>query len=156
MPGKRVIIVKDLKEIHKGTNSAGADYTIWQVLATDQAGNSLDDYNLRTFQELPKHQPIEVEIEKFDHARYGESYTVSTKSGGKRMGNEVRQLRTRVEALEKALGELRSELRASIQNGHAAHAAPPVSTGGPPSQAPQQPPPMQPGGGLPRDDDIPF
>lgn len=152
MPGKRVIIVKDLKEIHRGTNTAGVDYTIWQVLATDQAGNSLDDFNLRTFQELPKHQPIEVEIEKFDHARYGESYTVSTKTGGKRMGNEVRRLTARVDALEKALGEL----RAKIERGQLAPAAPPVSTGGPPSQGPQEPPPMQQGGGLPRDDDIPF
>lgn len=151
MPGKRTIIVKELKVIHKGTNKAGQDYTIYQVLATDPAGNSLDDYNLRSFQELPKHQPVEVEIEKFESDRYGESYTVSTKSGGKKMGSEVRQLTTRVEALEKAL----NALRADVQSGRLAQAEPRGSTAGPPSQAPQEPPPMQ-GQGLPRDDDIPF
>lgn len=149
--GKRTIIVQDLVELHKGTDKNGRDYTIWQVRATDPGGNSLDDYNLRSFQQLPKHQPIEVYVEKAESARYGVSYTVSTDRSGNKLGAEIKRLNERVKKLEDEIEKLKSANNGSANTGNGAGGP----SGGPPDTTEQTPPPMPAGGANPQDN-IPW
>lgn len=150
--GKRKLIVREQKEIHKGTRS-GRDYVIYQVIATTEGGVPIDQ-NLRSFQQLPKNQIIEVDIEKFDSPQWGVSYTLSTKkSGGEAVGK-------RIDGLERQLAELTK--RVGALEGGPARTAPPATTGPPvdrspgtPQVQPQQPPPL-PGEGEAPSDDIPF
>lgn len=139
---KTKIIVKELKHIHSGTTKAGSDYTIQQVIATKVDGTAID-LNLRTFDELPKDEPIEVTVEKFESPQYGISYTIKPagKSGG--MGKSIDELRGRVVKLEAQVAEL---MRGQ-----------PAPSVAPPPPAPATPPPAAaPAGGLPSDDQIPF
>lgn len=140
------MIVRDMRQIHKGRTQKGAEYIIWQVIATTPEGRSID-FNLRTFEELPKGEVIEVTVEKFVSEQYGDSYTI--KQVGRRSSkDEIKELRGRVEALERAV-YAQSQAPPSPSPG-----APPV----PPATPPATPPPTTapPMGGLPSDEDIPF
>lgn len=153
---KTTVIVTDLKVIHKGTNKNGHDYTIYQVLATKPDGSKIvgpdgAELNLRSFQELPKHQPVEVTVERFDSEQYGTSYTLKTKSGGDKMGARVKDLEAKVQTLSERLDGLAAQL---ARGATAAPASAGQQQQAPTPPGPQTPPPM-PAGGLP-DDDIPF
>lgn len=149
------IIVTDQKQIHQGRNRNGGEYTIFQVIAQKESGEPISqDMNLRSFDQLPKNQVIEVEVEEYNSEQYGTSYTVSQK--GKRRGSglakkvdemmaALKRLNARLEAVERAVGVAGTQQPASTQ---------------PPPAAPQQgppptPPPMPSGDGMPGDD-IPF
>jgi hypothetical protein len=94
------IIVTDLKQISTGTNSkTGAPYTLYQVEATKPDGQRIDNLKLRTFQDLPKHEAIEVTIKRFVSEQYGESYTIERK-GKSRSQQRLDELESRVKALE--------------------------------------------------------
>lgn len=150
--GTRKIIVKDLKVIHKGRNRQGSEYTIRQVVATTEQGIPIEQ-NLRTFEEnLPKNQPIEVEIEVYNSEQYGTSYTVKRAGAGRKgLGKKVDALEGEVNQLKVRLAKLEERIKA------AAPAAAQAPQAAPPAQPPPQPPPVAPqSGGLPSDDDIPF
>lgn len=74
LPTRR-LIVRELRQIHKGRTTRGADYTIWQVVATSPDGRAIDA-NLRTFEELPKNQVIECTVELHQSESYGDSFTL--------------------------------------------------------------------------------
>lgn len=151
MAGTRRIVVKEQKEIHKGTGNGGRDYVIYQVIATTEQGVPIEQ-NLRSFQQLPKNQLIEVSIEKFESAKFGVSYTVSTqKSGGAAVGK-------RIEALERQVADLTKRL-AALESGRSSAAPPPAArpeASGPPAATSQQQPPPVPAGDQMPTDDIPF
>lgn len=150
------IIVTEQKQIHKGRNRNGGEYTIWQVIAQKPSGEPIPEgMNLRSFDELPKNQVIEVEVEKYTSAQYGTSYTVTQK--GKRRGsglakrvdelfNGMKRLHARVEVIERHLN-LGADQPAVAAQG------PPAAPS--PAQPPAQPPPAPASDGMPNDD-IPF
>jgi hypothetical protein len=148
--GTRRIVVREQKEIHKGTRN-GRDYVIYQVIATTDTGVPIDQ-NLRSFQQLPKNQVIEVTVERFESAQWGVSYTLSTqKKGDAAVGKRIATLERTVEALSKRLE--------ALENGASAAAPPPAAqpvASGPPAATSQQQPPDLPGGGAMPNDDIPF
>lgn len=150
--GKRRIIVREQKEIHKGTRH-GRDYVIYQVIATTEGGVPIEE-NLRSFQQLPKNQLIEVEIEKFDSPQWGVSYTLSTKkSGGEAVGKRIGEMERQLAELTKRVVALEG---GRTQTAPAAPAGPPAQRSpGMPEVRPQQPPQL-PGEGQAPTDDIPF
>lgn len=143
---KTTIIVKELRHIHSGTSKGGQPYQIQQVVATRQDGTMIDK-NLRTFEALPKNEPIEVTVERFQSEEYGVSFTVKPagKSGG--VGKSLDELRGRIVTLEEKVEKIQ-RVQANAPAPTAVPAPPPPPPGGP------MPPP--PPGGLPSDDTIPF
>jgi hypothetical protein len=150
--GTRKIVVREQKEIHRGTNRRGHDYVIYQLIATTEGGVAIDQ-NLRSFQKLPLNQLIEVTIERFESTNFGVSYTVSTKAkGADAVGQRISGLERQVEELAKRLAAVESSVR---QNG----AAPQPGSQSPAATPPPQTPAPQPAGGLGGQmptDDIPF
>lgn len=153
MASKRRIIVREQKEIHKGTGNNGRDYVIYQVIATNEGGVPID-LNLRSFQQLPKNQLIEVNVERFESDKFGVSYTLSTqKQGGEAVGKRIGELERAVAELTKRVGQLEAGRQAAAP----APGPPPAAPApGAPIQG-TQPPPQLPGeGGQGPSDDIPF
>lgn len=149
--GNRRLIVRELRQIHKGRTSKGADYTIWQVVATLPDGRAIDQ-NLRTFEELPRNQVIECEVEKHTSEQYGTSYTL-TQVGKVSTSERVALLEDRMKRLEHHV------------YGQGAGSAPPpqpAPTPAPPPPAPPPPPPAEAPRAAPvaqrppAPDDIPF
>lgn len=124
-PRTRQIIVTDLKHIKAGFTSGGEPYTLWQVRATDLGGIPIDQ-NLRTFEELPKDQPITVSIDWFKSTRgYGDSFTLKQVVDGgasstsappsppppvnrPNVDQAIKDLQQRVAQLEEEIGRLKS------------------------------------------------
>lgn len=154
-PNTRRIVVKEQKEIHKGTNRNGHDYVIYQLVATTEGGVPIEQ-NLRSFQQLPKNQLIEVTVEKYTSQQSGAvSYTVSTKKKG---GDTVGK---RIDALERQVKDLTARLQAVEGRARAASSAPSTAAATAPpaaSQQNQQQPPAVPVSSGPQmpSDDIPF
>lgn len=148
------IIVTEQKQIHKGRNASGTEYTIWQVIAQKENGQPISqDMNLRSFDQLPKNQVVEVEVETYHSEQYGTSYTVTQK--GKRRGTGLAK---RVDELFAAMKRLNARLAAveaivGTSGAQPQPSAPPQQAPPPPSQPPPPPPPV--GDGMPGDD-IPF
>lgn len=159
MPGTRRIVVKELKEIHKGTDKRGRDYTIYQLIATTEGGAPITE-NLRSFQQLPKNQVIDVTIDRFEGGNGAVSYTVSTKAkGGDAVGKRVKELEERLDRQGAELKKLIDRVkRLEGANGAApaGQAGSPAPQGAPPA-SPQPPPEpsVGPGSQMPTDD-IPF
>lgn len=151
---KTRLIVRELREIHRGKTTNQVEYIMYQVVATKPDGVPID-LNLRTFEELPRNEVIEVTVEKFQSDQYGESFTL--KQVGKQNSRDlIKALTERVKKLEQTVysddpysggGRVPPPQPATTQ------AAPPA----PPPPAPAAPPtapPVQ--RALPSDDDIPF
>jgi hypothetical protein len=71
--GTRRIVVREQKEIHKGTNN-GRDYTIYQVIATTEGGRPHRP-EPSELPAAPEEPVIEVTVERFESAQWGVSYT---------------------------------------------------------------------------------
>lgn len=127
------LIVTDTKSVYEGTNrSTGAPYTIYQVQATKEDGSPITGINLRSFEELPKHEVLDVSVELFHSQQYGDSYTI------KRLNAKRGQTREAVAALTNRVAELERQV-AAIQR-RLDYGKPPQSNGPAPSSAqPEQP-----------------
>lgn len=146
----RRLIVRDLKRIHSGRTSKGAEYIIWQVIATKPDGTPIDQ-NLRTFEELPKNEVIEVTVEPYNSEQYGTSYTLK-QVGRRSTRDELKALTERVARLEQAV--YNGGARAASPQPTPPLAVPPPPPPPPaPAVAPAAPPLERP---VPSDDDIPF
>ena len=136
------IIAREVKVIHNGRTSNGNEYTIWQVIATKPSGETID-LNLRSFEELPTGEVLDVEVTPFHHPQFGTSYTLKRKGGHKsKTAHRIEELEKRVAVLEARLG--------ITENG----SPPPAQAPGPPPAPVTAPPPPVPVGG--NDADIPF
>jgi hypothetical protein len=91
------IIARELRHIKTDTGKSGHQYTLWQVIATKPDGTEIEQ-NLRTFDELPLNEVIEVTVESFQASSGATSYTVKPKRAG--LPDSVDDLRLRVEKLE--------------------------------------------------------
>lgn len=127
------IIVKETRATSSGRTGAGAEYTLYQVIATKPSGEPIN-LNLRAFEDLPKNVVIEVDAELYRSQRYGDSYTLQRKGagGGDGGGDRMSSLEERVKRIEDFLSG-RGEFGGS--------AAQPEQA---PTQAPPQPPPPPP------------
>jgi hypothetical protein len=145
------IIVTEQKVIHKGQNrTTQREYTIYQVIAQKETGEPIPEgMNLRSFDELPKNQLIEVEVEKYTSEQYGVSYTVSaegeapgqrTRQASGRAVRRMKRLNARLEAVERAVGVGGAQQPAATQ-------PPPAA---PPQGPPPSPPPSPVGDGMPK------
>lgn len=154
---KRKLIVRELRKIHTGRTKAGAEYVVWQVVATTPDGRPID-VNLRTFEELPRNEVIECTVELFKSEQYGDSYTLK-QLGRRSTKDELKALEARVAKLEQTI-----YMRDDPYTNQGGHAAPPQPTtqAQPPPPAPPPPPPATPAAApplerpLPGDEDIPF
>lgn len=111
---KTKLTVTSKEVAHNGTSDSGKDWTIWEVFANDEAGQPVTE-KLRSFEDLPENQLIEVHAEEYNDDRRGTTYTLSTRaprgqkntnssrgqSGG--LAKSVDELRARVEQLTKDL-----------------------------------------------------
>lgn len=171
----RQIIVTELKKLSSGTRS-GEPWTIYQVRATLADGRVIQDMKLRTFEDLPRDQVISVEVEPYNSAKYGQSYTLyqldasnnrinQKKSGGggqRQTGNGpgwsvIREFEKRLAHMQQWMVQMgytpitHAELHG---NGSPAQAQP--TAAGPPQAAPADPMPNAGAVPLHTDDDVPF
>lgn len=128
------IVVTETRVTYEGKNKQGHTYKLYQIIATKPDGSPVP-FNLRSFEDMPKGEVLEVAAEIYRSQQYGDSYTLTRKGGSKSATkNELEKLAERVTAIERKL-----EIMASPQSG-------------PPPPPPQGQPPAQSQG----DDDIPF
>lgn len=93
-----VVTLTPLTTFRRKDNSEG---TLYEVEARTPDGAEIRE-PLRTFQELPIGEPIEVAVERYEHERHGVSYTL--KRAKRRLGQEIDDLRERVQVLERHVG----------------------------------------------------
>ncbi len=72
MSATRTITVKSLETLKAGSSS-GKAWTLRGVKAVDAHWHPID-VELRTFENLPIGEPIDVEVESRDHPKFGRSY----------------------------------------------------------------------------------
>lgn len=88
---KRVMTLTAKNEIAKFSRN-GEETTIWSLDALDAEGNPITGFDLRTFDEnIPLGEQREFHVQKYEHEKYGTSYTVTVLR---------EKLGPRVEALE--------------------------------------------------------
>jgi hypothetical protein len=140
------IIPKQVREISRGNSrTTGEPWVMWQVIATKPDGTPIEKngepLNLRTFDELPLNEVVNVTVTPFTSEQFGTSYTLKIK-GQTKQQKEMAELRERVRRIEERLG-LSSEVAGAPKP------PPPPSTATPP----MPPAPAQSAAGG---DDIPF
>lgn len=136
------IIVRECNAIKSGPGrDGGAGWTMYQLVATKPDGTPIPQ-NLRTFEEIPTHEVVDVNVTPFTSEQYGTSFTVKLKAPSKSQ-LEIEELKQRLEIIERQLG---------IQVGGPPRTPPP-----PPAAPVQTPPPPAPAqiASAPNDD-IPF
>jgi hypothetical protein len=149
------IIVKETKVTHSGKTSTGGSYNLYQVIATRTDGRSIT-FNLRSFEDLPTNEVLDVECEIYRSQQYGDSYTVKRIGGNPKsasLGKAVDELRERVDKIEAFL-QGRGEFGGTAVQQEPAQGQPPPPPPGNGQAAPPPPPPSTPAPTT--DDQIPF
>lgn len=72
---KRILIVTGQKPITTVGTKSGGQSTLYEVYATDERGEIVEE-PLRAFTELEEGVPVEYDIERYVHEKYGTSYTL--------------------------------------------------------------------------------
>lgn len=162
----RKLTITGCKDVYHGTNNKGNDYTIYEVQATDEHGQVVQQ-TLKSFEQLDIGLSAEFTVEKYDGGQHGISYTI--KRQREKLGPRVEKLEeqvipglvARIEHLERTVGvQPQQPPPQQAQQPPPAQAQPPAQQP-PPAQAPQPQPTPAPmdspstarfGG----DDDIPF
>jgi hypothetical protein len=153
---KRRLTITGCRSVYQGTNRKGDPYTIYEIGATDEAGQIIQQ-TLKSFDELAIGLSAEFEIDPYDGGQHGWSYTL--KQIRPKLGPRVQYLEeiiypnllARIEQVERQLGISSQPPRPPIPEGSPvepppAQGPPPLSAA-PPSQQPpaqQQPPPLSP------------
>jgi hypothetical protein len=102
----RTITVTGATVLKQG-NTAGKDWTLYDIAATGADGAAIDG-NLRSFEKLEGE--VEVEVQRQEHEHYGVSYMLKKAGAVARLGARVDDIRGRVEALEQRVEGLLDEL----------------------------------------------
>jgi hypothetical protein len=97
----RFIIVKESREISRGRTQSGSEYTMWQLICTKPDGTPIAQ-NLRSFEDMPRGEVLEVSVTPFVSQQWGTSYTVARKDKSE-LHRKVEELETRIATLEKLL-----------------------------------------------------
>jgi hypothetical protein len=93
---KRVLVVTGQKPIAQVPQNSGGSSTLYEVYATDEHGVTIEE-PLRTFAELEEGVPLEYEVTRYNHPRYGTSYTLTPPK--RESHRRLRELEERVELL---------------------------------------------------------
>lgn len=163
----RKLTIVSCKDVYHGTNSKNKPFTIYEIQATDE-NNQIVQQTLKSFEELPVGLQAEFEVERYDGGQHGISFTL--KRVRPKLGPRVEALEEQViPALEKRVEHLERQLGVQpVQPPTPAQPMPWESEPAPPAQpqAPAQPAPQPqpapfespPGAtfGGPPEDDIPF
>lgn len=123
--GKRKLTVTSISQITTFTNKRGNPSTLYEVYALGEDGEPID-LPLRSFEELPQNELIEVDVERYFHEKHGESYTLSTGRGGggsgggspspgARLGPKVDELRDRLDEIERRVARLESGATSPVE-----------------------------------------
>jgi hypothetical protein len=96
------IIVKECKVIHSGNQRSGGTYTMYQLIATKPDGAPIP-LNLRSFEDFPLNEVVDVTSTPFVSESYGTSYTIKRK-GLSDSEREIENLKKRLTAIESKLG----------------------------------------------------
>lgn len=105
---------------------------MWQLIATLPDGTAIEQ-NLRSFEDMPRGEVLEVSVTPFVSEQWGTSYTVARKNKSKLHG-DLEELATRVKRIEDFLGVA---LTGDESPGIEQHRGPPP----PPDSTPSTPPP---------------
>lgn len=141
----RFIIVKETREISRGRSQNGREYVMWQIIATKPDGVPIDA-NLRSFEDLPRGELLEVAVTPFVSEQWGTSYTVARKDKSE-LHRKVEELQARIERLESILNVTDP---VSVANQTSAPPPPPSTPETPP------PPPTVAQHTTPGNGDVPF
>lgn len=116
------LTITSCEAVHTGNNRNGNPYTIYEVMAMDEAGAPVTE-NLRAFDDLPLNELLDCEVERYESDAHGVTFTiypkakVARKAGGAPkggLGKSVDELRERVNKLEAAHEELRSFIASGL------------------------------------------
>lgn len=90
--------------VYHGTHDNGVEFTIYEVVAVGEDGRSIGA-KLRSFEELPVGETLDVLVSKYESQKYGVSFTLSRKN---KVGTRqlVEALTQRVEQLAARVAEL--------------------------------------------------
>lgn len=133
------IIVTEMKEITSGTNSNQQPFTLYQVQAMKAADHQPIAIALRSFENLPLNEELEVECKLFPaNGNYPDSYTIKRK--GQRRGNS---LAPRVAHLEGQMKAVMERLGMTHTPPPGPQAAAPAAPAPAPAAPPAPPPPPQ-------------
>lgn len=98
----RFIIVRETREISRGRSQSGREYAMWQLIATKPDGTPIEA-NLRSFEDMPRGEVLEVAVTPFVSEQWGTSYTVARKNKSQ-LHSDLESLERRVAAIEVKLG----------------------------------------------------
>jgi hypothetical protein len=87
---------------YRGKHPNGHSYTIYDIEAERLNGDPVNA-KLRSFEELPVGEELDLHVEQYDGGEHGISYTLSRKGGSGRE-QRIKDLEARVARLEFALG----------------------------------------------------
>ena len=93
---KRTLIVTGQKPMATVGTKSGGQSTLYEVYATTPEGELVEE-PLRAFTELEEGVPIEYSVERYNHPKYGTSYTLTPPP--RNTARRVRQLEEELEAL---------------------------------------------------------
>ena len=107
---KRKLTVVDQKIVSSWDSGKGdgKETHLWKVFAVDEQGKPVEE-ELRSFAELELHIPIDYEIEPYESAKHGKSYTVKKPRSNttKRVGeleSQIQGVLERLLVVEERLG----------------------------------------------------
>lgn len=153
-PAKKNLTVTSCKVLTSFKNAKGDDATLYEVEAVGEDGRKVDE-KLRSFVELKLDELIEYEVSRYDHEKYGLSYTLKPPSKKSGLAASVDALRERVDKLERQNVWLYQQITKD---------QPPEPSSQPstarsqsePTQPPEEAAPAGAGDPPAGDDDIPF
>lgn len=93
---KTTLIVTGQKPIATVSTNSGGQSTLYEVYATTAEGELVEE-PLRAFTELEEGVPIEYSVERYNHPKYGTSYTLTPPP--RNTARRVRQLEEEFEIL---------------------------------------------------------
>ncbi len=93
--------------VYQGINKRGDDYCIYELSAAKEDGTGVDQ-KLRSFEELPVGELLDLTVTPFHSEKHGTSFTLSRKNkpGGGGSSRKVEELTQFVQAIDERLKRL--------------------------------------------------
>ncbi len=110
-PAETKLRITSCSSVYTGKHPNGHSYTIYEIEAVRPDGTVVAE-SLRSFEELPVGEVLDLNVVKFDSPEHGTSYTLSRRGGSgnakkiRDLEETVRALVARLEALEQVVGAI--------------------------------------------------
>ncbi len=104
MAALRTLVITERSELSSGVGKHGAPWTLYGAKVADAEGTLLDE-RFKTFEALPLHEPLQLEVERQVHEQHGVSYLLSRPKSGS-LRHRVGELETQVKRLGERLALL--------------------------------------------------